>query len=110
MSHRAYVRARQLTLSGGLVVAGVEGGGERGRGVGDVPVEMAASAAICEDSHAQHHYHAEQQGHHQAGVHRYAHTWGQGWGETRGLGRRKETRVKTEKLQKQGKHKRGEVI
>lgn len=69
----------ERTLSGGLVVARVEGSRESGRGVGDVPVEVAASAAVCEHSHAQHQDDAEQQRPHQTGIDRYAHTRGQSW-------------------------------
>lgn len=67
------------TLSGRLVIARVEGGGESRRRVGDVSVEMAASTAICEHSHTQHQDHTQQQGPHQTGVDRYTHTWGQRW-------------------------------
>lgn len=44
------------TLSGRFVVARVEGGSESGRRIRDVSVEMAASTAICEHSHAQYQY------------------------------------------------------
>ena len=63
-----------FTLSGRLVVAGVESSGEGGRGIRDVSVEMAPSAAISEPSHAERQDHAQQQGHHQTSVHCYTHT------------------------------------
>lgn len=60
--------SRLPTLSWRLVVARVEGGGEGRGGVRDVAVEMAASTAVRQHSHAQHQYNAQQQRSHQACV------------------------------------------
>lgn len=65
------------TLSGGFVVAGVEGGGKSRRRIGDVSVEMAAPPPVREHSHAQDQYHAQQQGAHEARVDRHTGVWGQ---------------------------------
>lgn len=65
------------TLSGGLVVAWVEGRSESRRRISDVSMEMAASAAVCQHSHAQHQNHTQQQGPHQTGVDRDTRTWGE---------------------------------
>lgn len=84
----------KLTLSGRFVVARVERGGESWWRIGDVSVEMSASAAICEHSHAQCHYYAQRQGHENR-VDCYTHTWSQGWKRDRKPRHHQETQMKT---------------
>lgn len=101
-----YLCMSELTLPGRLIVAWVEGGSESRRWICDVSVKMAASAAICKHSYAQHQYHTQQQGPDQTSVDCYTHTWSHSWKRDRKTDSQDimRTHLKTRDAQKGKKH------